>query len=194
MPRRRLEWGLLAAALALLGAGVLLLRHPRVRAFVPGALSSAMAPGTDCGDGFKVCGGQCVSMDDPRHGCGADGCDACVTENAAPRCDALRMCAVDVCHKGFGDCDADRHNGCETNLLINPDHCGACDVVCPPLAHAERGCGGGCTIWRCDSGFRDCDTIAGNGCERDVMNDPLHCGGCQRACRAGQRCAHGRCA
>ena len=194
MSRRRLEIGALAAIFVLLGAGTLVLRHPRARKLLQGALSSAAASTVDCGDGFKACAGQCVSADDPGHGCATDSCEACVTENASARCDAIRMCAVEVCHKGFADCDANRNNGCETNVLIDPDHCGGCDTACPSLAHAERGCGGGCTIWRCDSGYRDCDATADNGCERDIMNDPLHCGRCQHACRAGQRCAHGRCA
>jgi hypothetical protein len=194
MSRRRLEIGILALLFALLGAGTLFVRHPAAGRLLRGALSYGTGPTIECPDGFKVCGGQCVSVAEPEHGCAADGCDACVTENARARCDAIRMCAVDICHKGFADCDANRNNGCETNVLIDPDHCGGCDMVCPPLAHAERGCGGFCTIWRCESGFRDCDAEAGNGCERDIMNDPLHCGRCQQACRAGQRCARGRCA
>ena len=193
MSRRRLEIAALAVLFVVLGAGTLLMRHGRWRNPLRQALSPSDAPTVDCADGSKACGGQCVSMDDPAHGCAADSCEACVTENATARCNAIRMCAVDVCHRGFADCDANRSNGCETNVLIDPDHCGNCDTVCPPLAHAERGCGGGCTIWRCDSGYRDCDGAAGNGCERDIMNDALHCGRCQHACPAGQRCARGRC-
>jgi len=194
MSRRRLEIGILAVAFTVLGAATLVVRHAGVRSLFRGAMSAAAARVVECNEGFKPCGGQCVSVDDPGHGCAADGCEACVTDNATVRCDTLRLCAVDICHVGFADCDANRNNGCETNVLVDPDHCGGCDGICPPLAHAERGCGGACTIWRCESGFRDCDAVTANGCERDVMNDALHCGRCQHACRPGQRCAHGRCA
>ena len=191
---RRLELAILMLLFALFAAAMLFVRHQRARNLAGSALSSIIAPTGECRDGFKPCAGRCVSVDEPAHGCATDSCDACVTENATARCDALRMCAVDICHQGFADCDTNRNNGCETNVLIDPDHCGSCDTLCPALAHAERGCGGACTIWRCESGYRDCDAVAGNGCERDVMNDPLHCGRCQHACQAGQRCAHGRCA
>jgi hypothetical protein len=155
--------------------------------------SAVAATSGTCGRGFKSCGGGCVSADEPAHGCGADTCDACAVDNAIARCDALAHCAVDVCYQDFRDCDGDRATGCETNLLTDPDHCGSCDTVCPPLAHAERGCGGRCTIWRCERGFRDCDAQAGDGCEIDVMTDPSNCGRCHHRCGADQRCEHGQC-
>lgn len=194
MSRRRREIGVLALVFATLGAGAILLRQSRPRELVRMVLTSAVRPAPACEDGLKSCEGRCLPVDDPAHGCAAEGCGACVTDNATARCDTLRMCAVDSCHKGFADCDANRNNGCETNLLVDPDHCGGCEAVCPPLPHAERGCGGFCTIWRCENGFRDCDAVAGNGCERDVRNDARHCGRCQHTCGPGQRCAYGRCA
>jgi hypothetical protein len=38
-------------------------------------------------------------------------------------------CAAD-CSPGFGDCDGDWCNGCEANLLTDPNHCGGCSIVC----------------------------------------------------------------
>lgn len=35
------------------------------------------------------------------------------------------------CHDGFADCDGKPESGCETNLELNSDHCGACGNVCP---------------------------------------------------------------
>jgi hypothetical protein len=147
-----------------------------------------------CGSGLKSCDGRCVPEDAPEHGCGAEGCDACGIENATARCNALQLCEVDACHPGFADCDGNRGNGCETNLRTDPDHCGSCGARCPTLPHAERGCGGRCTIWRCERGFRDCNAAADDGCEVDVLNDGRHCGHCDHPCGAGRRCEHGRCA
>jgi hypothetical protein len=39
------------------------------------------------------------------------------------------LCAVE-CAAGFADCNADQTDGCETNLNIHPNHCGACGNEC----------------------------------------------------------------
>jgi serine/threonine-protein kinase len=146
-----------------------------------------------CGAGLKACGGVCVSVDDPAHGCGADTCDACSVPNATPRCNKHGVCDVAACHAGFDDCDADKKNGCETNLRTDPDHCTSCERRCPVLPHAQRGCGDACTVWRCQDGFQDCNGSAADGCEVDPISDPANCGRCGHACRSGHACRDGVC-
>jgi hypothetical protein len=40
-------------------------------------------------------------------------------------------CSVSGCSKGFGDCDTNADNGCETNIQNNSANCGACGNTCP---------------------------------------------------------------
>lgn len=39
-------------------------------------------------------------------------------------------CVVRACEPGWGDCDGRYTNGCETNLMTTPEHCGRCDRSC----------------------------------------------------------------
>jgi hypothetical protein len=154
--------------------------------------ASAFAAGT-CGAGLKLCDGQCVSIDHPGYGCGADSCAPCRTDNATARCNNRHQCDIAVCYQDWDDCDGNAANGCESNVRTDPDHCGGCAHRCPDLAHAERGCGDVCTIWRCTPGFRDCNGVDGDGCEANISGDPQNCGRCGRICNAGQTCRRGEC-
>jgi hypothetical protein len=194
--------GAIAGVLAFLLAGASLLRGsaPHVGAR-QGMAQAAESPGaTDqqpvisCGSGFKLCGGECVSIDRPDFGCGGDSCQSCRVLNATARCNQHHQCDSAICYQSFDDCDGDSHNGCETDLRIDPDHCGSCARKCPSLPHAERGCGDTCTIWRCEIGFGDCNGEARDGCEVNTQSDPSNCGRCGLACGARQKCRHGECA
>jgi serine/threonine-protein kinase len=199
--------GALAGVLAFLLAGVTLLRgstpraegqaqrpgqgdDPSARALA--GASGAAAPAS-CASGFKPCGGTCVSIDRPDFGCGSDSCQSCQVVNATARCNLRHECDTAICYQSFDDCDGNSHNGCETDLRIDPDHCGSCTRKCPQVAHAQRGCGDSCTIWRCDVGFGDCNSAADDGCETNTQSDAAHCGRCGVACAAGQHCRHGEC-
>ncbi len=67
---------------------------------------------------------------------------------------------ITVCNTGFGDCDNNIFNGCETNLNINANNCGQCGVVCPPGYSCFNGtCIAPCTDstscppgWSCNNG------------------------------------------
>src|SRR5262249_33100026 len=55
-------------------------------------------------------------------------------------------------------------------------------------------CGAGACIISCERGFGDCDSkLCENGCETDLLADPLNCGGCGIACAANQDCVDGTC-
>ena len=97
-------------------------------------------------------------------------------------------CEIASCNTNFRDCDGQLNTGCETNISTSEDgtHCGACNDHC-----SERvwNCGENChvesyrceytecLIDTCEDGYRDCDGLAGNGCEVD-LSDPYTCGGC----------------
>ncbi|HEY7371411.1 MAG TPA: protein kinase [Polyangia bacterium] len=170
------------------GAGGTSPRGPSARAAAgEGAAAAACEPE------FKRCEGSCVSIDRPDRGCGAEACHACTVPNATPRCNRSRACDIAVCYQGFQDCNGDSGDGCETSVRTDPDNCGACGRKCPPLAHAERGCGDVCTIWRCAPGHRDCNGVVADGCEVSTADDAANCGACGHACAARQVCRNGTC-
>ncbi len=113
------------------------------------------------------------------------GCDAIVGAgdrklNPSVTCTAAG-CA---CTVGFGDCDGDPDNGCETSL-DDPDNCGACDNVCDNGKCENLACA-------CQPGFAECDGDLTTVCETDVSSDATHCGACTRDC-GGATCVDGLC-
>jgi hypothetical protein len=71
----------------------------------------------------------------PKH-CGKCNHKACDFDvpHAKPACLAdpslPDTCGIAACDVGFGHCDQDVRNGCETDLLTHPDHCGRCTNAC----------------------------------------------------------------
>jgi hypothetical protein len=192
--------GAIGGLLAFLLAGASFLRGGTIHAEAkPTAGESAAlgpanpAPVPVCSPGFKLCGTECVSVDRPDFGCGGESCQSCRVFNATARCNLKHECDLAICYQSFDDCDGDSHNGCETDLRIDPDHCGSCSRKCPEMPHAQRGCGDTCTIWRCDNGYGDCNGTAADGCEVNTQTDAANCGRCGTACGPGQKCRHGEC-
>ena len=66
-------------------------------------------------------------------------------------------------------------------------------------ANGTAGCSpaNACTVASCNTGFKDCDGAAGNGCEVNADNDQANCGACGNACGAVANgtpgCAAGAC-
>jgi len=124
---------------------------------------------------------------------------------------AGRVCSASVCNyascaAGFGDCDANRTNGCEANLQTTLSACGSCGTNCNSTlantAMAGRACSAGvCNYGSCSSNFGDCDSNRGNGCETDLRSTLTRCGACSTNCNttltntsaAGRTCASGGC-
>ncbi|MBL8684685.1 MAG: FG-GAP repeat protein [Myxococcales bacterium] len=61
------------------------------------------------------------------------------------------MC-VGGCAMGFGDCDNNAMNGCETPL-ISMNHCGACDRPCRAPANGSANCMAGACEISCNPGY-----------------------------------------
>lgn len=110
--------------------------------------------------------------------CGACG-SSCSRVGATGTC-ATGACAIGVCNPGFGNCDANDANGCETSLATTTD-CAACSVACV-RANALTSCAGGtCRMTTCAAGYGDCDLDPANGCETP-FNTLTDCGSCGTPC------------
>lgn len=79
-------------------------------------------------------------------------------------------CSTITCDSGFGDCDGDLSNGCETATTTNPTNCGTC--------------GNDCTACRTGA-----SCVAGS-CTGHQVNDGAKCS--QAGCASGT-CAGGAC-
>ncbi len=93
-----------------------------------------------------------------------------------------------VCKTGFRDCNKEKDDGCETNILNNNDNCGECYHKCI-LDNAFSECkNGNCIITKCASGFENCDGKDETGCETNLATDSSHCGDCVTNCGDNSVC------
>jgi hypothetical protein len=136
--------------------------------------------------------GDCDAVE--ANGCEADvsadssncgQCSAvCALPNATSTC-AASKCAVVACQAGFGDCNAQPDDGCETSLGTDIGNCGACGAGCV-LANATSKCSSGsCAVTACNAGFADCNGAAADGCESDLKSDAKNCNACGNVCPSG---------
>lgn len=115
------------------------------------------------------------------------------------------------CDNGFGNCDGDWSNGCEVETRADENNCGACGTACTAgqlclnsicvtqnneacrsvYCGQNSGCVGGTCV--CQQGWGECNGYAGDGCERNLLTDPLNCGYCGVRCGLGQTCVGGVC-
>ncbi len=172
--------------------------------------------GTACLASQVCTGGMCVTSSCPAglancDGLASNGCEAnlnadpancgtcangCLFANASAAC-ASALCTLGACTPGFGNCDTNIANGCETALSVSIAHCGACNNPCSyPFASATC-VAGVCAMGTCASGRGNCDGSATNGCETDLNLSVSHCGMCGLACAAAPNavatCAVGTC-
>lgn len=136
-----------------------------------------------CSAGQKLCNEQCVSVDDPSYGCGADTCGTCISELSCPgsctpglavtsvTCTA-GACAVASCPTGWADCDGVFSNGCEADLSSEAT-CGTCGHACS----GSELCAAGTCVSTCPFPEQNCSSAC-----RDVYTDPNACGACTSSC------------
>ncbi len=124
--------------------------------------------------------------------CGTCG-TGCSRANATATC-GTGTCRIASCNPGWGDCNGDDSDGCETQLVTLSD-CGGCGIGCS-LSHATATCATGtCRIATCNGGWDDCDGMRSNGCETP-LNTNSNCGTCGTGCsraHATATCASGSC-
>lgn len=173
--------------------------------------------GTDCGDAgltdaapdacvSETCDGADQDCDgridedfdlqaDPMH-CGACGtvCPATGDRVARGVCES-GLCTFE-CRTGFGDCNRDAADGCETDTDSSMMHCGGCGDFCPSAGtfHAtDAVCSGGRCLLSCDADWGDCDGDRSTGCETNLRVTRMHCGACDNPCPDGEMCVAGSC-
>lgn len=153
-----------------------------------GACTESQCGFGECLPGFADCDGDNLSCETPTttlENCGACGATCDPIDNGIVGC-ADGACGVAECDNGFGDCDDDPSNGCETNLLDTLAHCGTCDNACF-FATAEASCSAGfCVPGMCTGGSADCNGDPDDGCEVNALTDEDNCGSCGGTCSASQ--------
>ncbi len=150
-------------------------------------------------DGTFVCA---LLRSDPRH-CGLCTVD-CVETHRGDSC-ANNQCACGTSRLG---CTGNRQSWCCpprsegtsaycTDLDRSAADCGACGVQCD-LRVSDRCDGGRCV---CGTERGPCagtpeSLCCADGVDvacADTTTSPIHCGGCNRTCEAGERCVEGTC-
>ena len=113
--------------------------------------------------------------------CGSCG-TPCNLANAAETCPS-GVCTLGACTAGFGNCDSQASNGCETTLG-NTTHCNACGNSCTN-SNGTTSCVGTAGNYdcapACAQNFGSCDGDPDDGCETPLTTT-TDCGLCGRAC------------
>ena len=159
--------------------------------------ASDKAVASQCSQGTTSCNGKCTDLQNDIRNCGACG-NTCTFVNGNGTCSS-GQCVIMKCFQGFGDCDRNRENGCETNLFTDWQNCGACGQKAGSVCSASYNSYGRqqyCSQGKptdCQTWFADCDHNAGNACETNIKSDPMNCGCCKHSCPASQICTDGVC-
>ena len=127
--------------------------------------------------------------------CGMCGFRCAAAANATATC-AGSVCGI-ACNTGFGNCDGNGLNGCESNTASDVRNCGACGTICPSAMGASATCTMGRCGLACMPGSGDCDMSATNGCEVNLNSSNANCGMCGRVCNpisnSTAQCVAGAC-
>ena len=161
----------------------------------------AMCQLQSCNQGFSDCdnnalnGCESIVSRDLKN-CGACGVVCPVPANATAACSS-GVCGLGSCMYGWGDCNKNVNDGCETDLL-QVNNCGACGAMCAVPANGVASCKmATCAVGSCGPGYSDCDNKFVNGCEINVLTDGNNCGGCGSVCvppaNMKTGCAAGKC-
>ncbi|MSP60179.1 MAG: hypothetical protein EXR72_07520 [Myxococcales bacterium] len=148
-----------------------------------------------CPNGSKCCNKLCASVAADPQNCGACG-NVCKGVHAQAMCAAGKCALAGKCDSGWGDCNANPADGCETNLHVDPNNCVMCGTKCA-VPGAISACADGCYATACTWGFDDCNNDPMDGCEVPVLMDGKNCGGCGKSCmnlpNASAGCMNGAC-
>ena len=137
----------------------------------------------------KDCDGDPVNGCETNIGTDVNNCGDChvVCDSSGGSTSCVGGVCKPGCSQGFGDCDGNPTNGCETNILTNPDDCGGCGASykCSNNNMSTRTCTNGQCSGACATSFLDCNNNKqSDGCEVNGQSDPDNCGGCTIVCSA----------
>ncbi|MGI8476774.1 MAG: hypothetical protein ACR2OO_10435, partial [Thermomicrobiales bacterium] len=135
--------------------------------------------GFACPAGQTDCSGTCVNTQADAGNCGTCGTRCAFSHAVGGACEA-GVCSLGSCAAGYGNCDGQAADGCETDLT-GVANCGSCGTVCPGDACTPAQCSGGaCNRTSSCTGSQTC----GGGGVAD------QCGSCTPAttCPGGQNC------
>lgn len=115
-----------------------------------------------CQPGFADCDGQSITGCEAKLDSEPTHCGSCATNCVARHgsnwtCEQ-GQCVVTSCVPATtADCNGDKTDGCEIDLLTDADNCGTCGQACA-LPHAISQCQAGqCVIVSCIAPYADCD-------------------------------------
>ncbi len=130
------------------------------------------------------CSSTCVDTSSSANNCSACG-KQCTAAHAVNATCSMATCGFDVCYPGYGDCDSNKTNGCETPTSADPQRCGGCTNVCSGNHIATPTCNASLCDGACDVGYADCNASKlTDGCETGTQIDAQNCGGCGTRCSA----------
>ena len=120
-------------------------------------LNQLLVPECMCPEGQTLCEGGCLGdlclgacndLSSDRFNCGA--CGVRCSENVPNANEACVYGRCDwSCNAGWGDCNGNRDDGCETNISSDPKNCGGCGIVCDGIA-GQACVDGRCMVEPCD--------------------------------------------
>lgn len=171
---------------------------------VPGCVEGTTPQCVPKAPGVETCNGKDDDCDgfvdngfdlqtDPRN-CGTCG-NVCSASHATALCQGGH-CALGSCEPGWGNCDGDASNGCETDTTSSLQHCGQCNRPCEWRPNTTASCESAC-VYECVEGWNDCNGQQSDGCESNRMVDLNNCGACGNKCpdrpNATTLCSQGLC-
>lgn len=137
---------------------------------------------TDGGGTGSCCSSVCVDTSSNANNCSACG-KKCTASHAVNATCAMATCGFDTCYPGYGDCDSDKTNGCETPTSADPQRCGGCTSVCSSNHVPTPSCNASLCDGTCAAGYADCNANKlTDGCEIGTQSDAQNCGGCGAIC------------
>jgi hypothetical protein len=135
-----------------------------------------------CDEGWYDCNG------DPVDGCETnvwsnDNCGSCGQSCAAGRYCVRGSCQIDCPYPNLVTND-----GRCVDPLTDPKNCGSRNWVCVDHPNADASCKNGQCTYGCHQDYADCDNMASNGCETNIMSRD-NCGACGHKCGWNEQCA-----
>lgn len=166
------------------------INYPGPGGFLP--FQSACINGV-CSYGCVSGAANCTGPDEYGNPCpieleiDASNCGSCgnvcsvVRPNAQPGTCLSGNC-YSLCETGYGDCDGNFTNGCETYVFTDINNCDSCGHICPSAPNSSPTCSYNGCGFQCDSGYANCNGNPATGCETYIYDDLNNCGSCGNVC------------